>query len=349
VIPVRWAIGVLCVLGPAAAPPASADTVQLTTSYRGTAGLTAYGGHVVWSQFDPATRLWSLQQWHAGKQSRLPARAREEPFDADAGPDARGRPVVVYSRCAIESSRPLELPAPHWADTRGCHVYELRLDGHGREHRIDRLFRPEASDTVPTIWRGRIAFARQWFRRSVRIGKPHVLLSDGARVRRMAVRREPWREVVAMDLGRARLAQLVEFDGGARSGRELRADRLGEPGSESIAYGGGTEGECQFTWLLSPQAIDNGIAYLRLENPYISAERGCAPVVSTFVTALQPRRRVELAPPGFAWAMARDRGVTYWVRQSEPSFDAMACADRPGDCALMRSGGLALPRRRVSD
>src|SRR5690349_25119494 len=68
----------------------------------GATGLTAYAGHVVWSQPDPATGRWRLMQWHDGRVTRLAVGSRRVSFDADAGPDARGHPVVVYSRCRHE-------------------------------------------------------------------------------------------------------------------------------------------------------------------------------------------------------------------------------------------------------
>ena len=44
---------------------------QVVANVGEAAGLTAYGGHVVWSQRDPATGRWQLRQWHAGHVSRL--------------------------------------------------------------------------------------------------------------------------------------------------------------------------------------------------------------------------------------------------------------------------------------
>jgi hypothetical protein len=55
----------------ATAPTVSAGE-EVVAQVPGATGLTACGGHVVWSRPDPATGLWTLEQWHAGRVSRLP-------------------------------------------------------------------------------------------------------------------------------------------------------------------------------------------------------------------------------------------------------------------------------------
>src|SRR3954471_18981249 len=67
------------------------------------AGLAAYRGQVVTSRLNRQTGQWELVRWHAGVVDALPVAPRPVPFDADAGPDAAGRPVLVYSRCAQEA------------------------------------------------------------------------------------------------------------------------------------------------------------------------------------------------------------------------------------------------------
>jgi hypothetical protein len=91
--------------------------------------MSAYGGHVVWSEaVAPGRHV--LMRWHAGRVDRLPVAERAVPFDVDLGPDARGRPVAVYSRCPGEG----ESTAP----VGGCDVYRIALQ-RGRERRIRRF------------------------------------------------------------------------------------------------------------------------------------------------------------------------------------------------------------------
>ena len=147
---------------------ASADDVLATLPSLQTGRLSAYAGQVVWSQ-QRSPNVNVLMRWRAGRVDRLPVRSRMMPFDLDLGPDARGRAVAVYSRCAGE--RVGVLP------DRRCDVYQLSLTS-GRERRLRRVSTSRASEFAPTIWRGNIAYAS-----AARSGlKPRLmLLRRGAR------------------------------------------------------------------------------------------------------------------------------------------------------------------------
>jgi hypothetical protein len=80
--------------GQAAAAERTLATRQLETT-----GLRAYGGVAIFSRWNGKT--YKLFASHAGRRPRpLPVPAQEEPFDADIGPGADGRPTVVLTRCA---------------------------------------------------------------------------------------------------------------------------------------------------------------------------------------------------------------------------------------------------------
>src|SRR4051812_22761505 len=64
--------------------------------------IAAYGDHLVWSQRDAKTGEFQLIDEVAGSTHILPVRERAVPFDVDLGPDARGTPFAVYSRCKRE-------------------------------------------------------------------------------------------------------------------------------------------------------------------------------------------------------------------------------------------------------
>jgi hypothetical protein len=130
---------------------ANADDVPATLPSEQQRDLSAYGGHVVWSE-RIAPDVHVLMRWRAGRVDRLPVRSRKVPFDLDLGPDARGRAVAVYSRCAGENEWERALP------DRRCDVYQLSLTN-GRERRLRRISTPRASEFAPTIWRGNIAYA----------------------------------------------------------------------------------------------------------------------------------------------------------------------------------------------
>lgn len=71
------------------------------------------------------------------------------PFDADLGSDAKGHPAVVYSRCA--SYR-------HERGARDrCDLYLIPL-ATGAERKLAAASTASASESNPTLWRGRLAW-----------------------------------------------------------------------------------------------------------------------------------------------------------------------------------------------
>jgi len=134
-------------------------TVPIATELRATP-LSAYGGILVWSHFNSAKSRYYLRALIGGSVTDLPVPGREVPFDADIGPGRDGRPTVVYSRCAHEpmpESTFTELPI--WRLARGCDLYRFRI-GDQDERRLSSLSRATSSETLPSIWRERIAFTR---------------------------------------------------------------------------------------------------------------------------------------------------------------------------------------------
>jgi hypothetical protein len=139
--------------------------------------LTAYDGYVVFSQYDAQADDWQLMDWHDGVVSALPVAPRSVPFDANAGADAAGDPVVVYSRCATEPSG-AEEPLTDgvlldWSSAVGCHIYELDLAS-AQEQQVSAIGAPGASDSMPAIWRGEIAFARTYTNSRHRIARIYL-------------------------------------------------------------------------------------------------------------------------------------------------------------------------------
>jgi hypothetical protein len=159
-------IAVLLTLVVASVSRAAPSSVALTKLPHAANKLTAYGGYVVFSQYERGAREWHLMVWHAGSIKPLPVPARAIPFDANAGPAANGRPAVVYSRCAQDPPPPahfeLEKGEEHkldWALARGCRVYELSLPD-GSPALVKAIRAPGASDSTPAISMGDIAFGR---------------------------------------------------------------------------------------------------------------------------------------------------------------------------------------------
>jgi hypothetical protein len=247
----------LLLLAVAASPAQAADTVLAPAP--NTAGITAYGGHVVLSRLDPATGMWSLVRWHAGVVDVLPVAPRAVPFDADAGPDADGKPVVVYSRCVKDPATPgpRELsPAADWQTARGCDVYELALTGELREAKLTAPSSRTKSETTPSIWRGGVAFARH----ADGGATPTVLyLPAGAKQPRvlgggtvptcssLCTAASQRRSVDELDIGPARATFVWRMTGGAVYGTgiswELRAASL-KGGVSTLLDAGLISGTC---------------------------------------------------------------------------------------------------------
>src|SRR4051812_49752124 len=98
-----FAVTTAALLAPpvAVADDAVADLVRETP-------ISAYGGAVAWSAYDPASGRFALviRQRETTTAARVASPRR--PFDVSLGPDAAGRGVPLYTRC----------PSP----TRGCRV-----------------------------------------------------------------------------------------------------------------------------------------------------------------------------------------------------------------------------------
>lgn len=133
------------------APAPAQDETVLAVEQKYT-DVTALDDVAAWSSYDPAIdRYWLVTSTGGAPPRRLPLRSRAVPFfDADLGRDGDGQLVLAYSRCPLEAEGGLE----------DCRLYRYRL-GDRREHRVDSGRWPGASDFLPSMWRGRMAFIRK--------------------------------------------------------------------------------------------------------------------------------------------------------------------------------------------
>ena len=140
--------------------------------------ISAYAGHVIWSQFDAGVAGYRLFEAHASPAgqvtTQLAAAPRSVPFDADIGPGADGAPTVVYSRCATEPRLGAD-QLPVWATGRGCDVFALAL-GATAETRVAGVSTGGSSEFLPSIWRDKVAFARVY---EARNSNPYVYVRGG--------------------------------------------------------------------------------------------------------------------------------------------------------------------------
>lgn len=329
------------------------------------AGMSAWNGHVVFSQLDPATGRWSLMQAGGTRVSRLAVAPRRTPFDADVGTDGAGRPAAVFSRCPAASAR---RSGGTISGTSGCRIYVLRLDLADAGPRLVRsLVARGFSDGAPAIWRGRVAFGRvvdggtmaaifvqrrAGSRRLVRLARGTIPTCPRAE-------RRCYRTAApsSMDLGPARVAFVWTLAGGngyPQEDEELRAAPLdGSPG-RLLDVGGA--GECGFGGPYSFRRFGHPLAW-RGRVSYLAARGDCRLTDSTFTmsgpgarTRYERSSRSGGAPRTFAYAAARDGTGWWWVRgpRATPNQDgSLGDPCNQGRCRLVHSPRLALHRVHV--
>lgn len=219
----------------ATASPAAAQDVATVTAET---PISAYGGWIVWSASDDGSS-WYMNVAHDGVTRRLAVDPQPYAFDADLGTAADGSTVATYSRCASTGGR--------------CRIRVLDLET-GIETSAGVPTSSRMSDTHPSMWRGKIAYARlQRGRRidAVRLWDPKTKrtreLHGGTRPKdctKCPAEERAYGRVSGLDLG-ARFAALRWEMYGANvvghAGFEIRADRLAD--NKSILTGSGFAGE----------------------------------------------------------------------------------------------------------
>ncbi len=85
------------------------------------------------------------------QQRRLAVAPSPVPFDADIGTDSKGRPQLIYQRCAGTVSAPT-----------GCELFVFSLANATGERPVRNANDPGRNDVGATLWRGRIAWTREY-------------------------------------------------------------------------------------------------------------------------------------------------------------------------------------------
>lgn len=277
-------------------------------------------------------------------------------FDADAGPDAAGNPVVVYSRCTQEPTAGEGLgPTPDWETATGCDLYQLPLTGIPAEQKLTAASAPGESETTPSIWKGNLAFVRhaagsavptiEYLRRGAT--KPSHLGGGSVQVCEQAAP-EPidcafsavHDTVDQLDLGPTRIAYLWAMTGGSVYGVdaawELRAATL-NGGQSALFDTGDGSGTCGFDLPNSPTAAASAIFY-------VSAGAICDVTVTDFET-IDPVTGIHglaATPGGLAAGAVEDGNTIYWLRVTGAPADVPvpgggSCGVADAACELVAS------------
>lgn len=178
-----------CLLGPTVASDHGQDRSIAQLGDR----LTKVAGHdglLAWSEWDADSERYSLIIKPEGEDPRrVDVPGRRLPFDVDVGPDREGRPALVYSRCRREpdTSDPRGAEASgtgllNYSATSGCDIY-LYSPAEDEERELDDMSMESASEFLPSLWKGNVAFARRYSPR----GEARLYLNrrDGSRSRRL--------------------------------------------------------------------------------------------------------------------------------------------------------------------
>jgi hypothetical protein len=300
-----------------AAPAAAATSTDLAPVTDATA-MSAYGGWVVWSERRP-DGVWGLVAFHDGAKTQLAATPRSVPFDSDIGPGRDGRPTVMFSRCTTERDVADRLP---WSRSATCRL--RALDPATGVEKAAGVPRPAgASDSTPSLWRGRVGFQRRT--RGARFSQLMIYDPATGRTRRLPHGTVPTTcpsghdctgagargEVDALDLGARTVAFIWRIQApsvmGTGTGWEARADRLSD-GRSVLAGNGYSSGACGGRFPLSPNATADGLWFLNktIHCDGIEGIITSAPIATGRLSAAHP-------PTGVAWLIARDGATTYAV------------------------------------
>jgi len=292
-----------------------------------------HGGWLLFSRWDGSA--FRLSTSRDGVVRDLPVRPQSEPFDADAGPDSAGKPAAVVSLCDPGSS---------------CDLHVLGF-GPGDQLRPVRNANTRGSDeTDPSIWRGRLVFAREYGRKVVPYTK--LLLAPRSRPSdRLAAlpakrcgavdppdcRAIEGSALAAMELSGRWVAQSWTYQPDSFPGfrqNEIRLTDVARTDTRQIAamttgLGGQT--------YLGPSIVSGRVAFFRACQ---GDPGGCSPADSGAIRYRIADRSYELAGRNEAWtAWAYDGAAAYHV----PS--ALVCGEGPGssstdECGIYRHDDL---------
>jgi hypothetical protein len=318
----RWLLAAPLVLGLTVSAPASADDTLVGELQRPSM-IRDHAGIQVFSAFDE--RGYRLAIRRAGSVELVPVEPAQAPFDADIGPDREGRPQLVYSRCRAEG--------------RGCDLYAFSLAGGGTERAVRGANTTDGDEFAPTLWKGRIAFARRVTGRdrpavyTRRLDEPRSRPS--VRLPGIA-RRTRTRGVLELELHGRRLAQIVFFAGQT----EVRLVDLADRSVRRLAHTGVGEGGQYFA------GIGFASGHLAWVSGWITGGGRVTPGVYRYRLSTGELARAAF-PRTLLWVVGLalfDADGAYLIDAQPPADgcgDTLGDAPVPRPCRLMRSEPLA--------
>jgi hypothetical protein len=294
--------------------------------------------------------------WHRGETVKLGVASRPEPFDVNVGTDGRGRAVAAFSRCQTTAQ-----PTAFFNDGpvapvlgRGCRVRVVDL-ATGVERGSAIPASRGTSDTNPSMWQGRIAFARLdpalhgdveqvllWSPSTRHLRTlPHGGMPTGCPPGQTDCATQPRIGAVqGLDLDSRLITYLwkIEAPGAFGNGNgawEVRADRLATGRSVLVGEGGLSEA-CTGTGtdlsVPSPPVARNGQAW------YSELDASCYRFTNVLVryNVLAPAAATGSLPPE-TLQVTRDGGALYALVAPLPPTETLPTCAKPGaPCRLER-------------
>jgi hypothetical protein len=259
-------------------PASATDTVVAELERPST--IRSYGGSQVFSAFDGSAYRLSIRR--EGAIEQLPVAPSQVPFDVDIGPGRNGRPQLIYTRCRTERTEDRGHTAFGTNGNQGCDLVTYSLAG-GGERPVQGANTAAGNEFAPTLWKGRIAFARQTPGRNRPLVYTRMLGAPRSRpsTRLPSIRkRTTTRGILELDLFGRHLAQRAFYSGHAevrlvdisdRSVRRLARTGVGEGGQyfTGIGFADGYLGWVS-GWLVGGGAVKPGIYRYRLSTGELS-------------------------------------------------------------------------------
>ncbi len=146
-------LGAVCLAAIAfAVSPSSAPAATVALPGGVETAVREYRGTIVFSEYVQAERRWYLGVRDVGaSQRRLAVAPSPVPFQADIGTDSNGRPQLIYQRCAGTAGA-----------FSGCDLFVFSLAAATGERPVRNANDQSRNDVIPTLWRGRIAWTREY-------------------------------------------------------------------------------------------------------------------------------------------------------------------------------------------
>jgi hypothetical protein len=335
------AVAVAAIAFAAGSSAASAATVAQPGGVA--TAVREYGGTIVFSEYVQAEQRWYLSVREGGaQQRRLAVAPSPVPFDADIGTDSKGRPQLIYQRCAGTASAPT-----------GCELFVFSLANATGERPVRNANDPGHNDVGPTLWRGRIAWTREYgsgkdanpvvytkmltaprSQPSTRLpGVPTLRCAREVGLAEPPCGTTTFRRVTALELWGDNLGLIVRyvFEGlGGISQAEVRLNRVSERSAQPIDFRVSGLNDQSFA---GPSFFSGRLAWYRTCGFF--AEGGCRTFVGPWRYGLSTRRYERGAPGPTSVSGFADIGTRlYEVVSCPPSVSAIPAPPPAPACAI---------------